>query len=207
MKLLLTGFDPFGQETLNPSYEAIKLLPDRMGSACIEKVLLPVSFENSGAVLKDAINACQPDAVICVGQAGGYAGLAIERIAINLRDASIPDNDGNQPQDQPVVSGGPAAYFSTLPVKDIVSALKANHIPAFISNSAGTYVCNNVMYTLLHEIHSSHLSIPGGFIHVPYTTAQASQKSPVPPSMDLKQIAKGLKTAVETTVASLKAEN
>ena len=122
MKILITGFEPFGGENVNPSYEAVKLLPDRMGQANIIKLQLPVSFEGAAKEVKSALLTHQPDAVLCVGQAGGYAGIGVERIAVNLMDASIPDNEGNQPTDQPIVPNGPAAYFSSLPVKDMVKA-------------------------------------------------------------------------------------
>ena len=195
MKILITGFEPFGGENVNPSYEAVKLLPDRMGQANIIKLQLPVSFEGAAKEVKSALLTHQPDAVLCVGQAGGYAGIGVERIAVNLMDASIPDNEGNQPTDQPIVPNGPAAYFSSLPVKDMVKTLKGEGIPAFVSNSAGTYVCNTVMYTLLHEIHCHCPNVRGGFIHVPSTPDQAAAKVPVPSSMALSLIAKGLEVA------------
>ena len=198
MKLLLTGFEPFGGETSNPSFEAVKRLPERIGSAEIIKTELPVSFKNSGPALISAIEKHHPDAVICVGQAGGYAGIAIERTAVNLQDAAAVDNDCIQPEEQPVVAGGPDGYFSSLPVKRIADALKSNEIPAFVSNSAGTYVCNNVMYTLLHLIHSKQLPIRGGFIHVPFSVEQAACKAPGTPSMALEYMTKGLELAVRT---------
>ena len=168
------------------------------GSAEIIKTELPVSFKNSGPALISAIEKHHPDAVICVGQAGGYAGIAIERTAVNLQDAAAVDNDGIQPEEQPVVADGPDGYFSSLPVKRIADALKSNEIPAFVSNSAGTYVCNNVMYTLLHLIHSKHLPIRGGFIHVPFSVEQAACKAPGTPSMALEYMTKGLELAVRT---------
>lgn len=200
MKVLITGFEPFGSEIVNPSYEAIKLLPDYIGDLEIIKAELPVSFEASGPALIKAITLRQPDAVVCVGQASGYAGVALERVAINLRDASIPDNCGLQPIDQPVVSDGPPAYFSTLPVKKIVNTLQNQGIPAFVSNSAGTYVCNNLMYILLHLIHQERPSMQGGFIHVPYVMEQAANKSPIPPSMELSLITKALELAMKALV-------
>lgn len=200
MKILLTGFEPFNKELINPSCEAVRRLPDRIGGAEIAKAEIPVSFTRSGPVLKEAITACRPDIVLCIGQAGGYAGIAIERIAINLQDASIPDNDGVQPQDQPVAADGPAAYFSSLPVKEIVAGLQADGIPAFLSNSAGTYVCNHLMYTLLHLIHHESRPMQGGFIHVPYSMEQAAAKTPVPPSMELSQITRALERVVRILI-------
>ncbi len=200
MKILLTGFEPFGGETINPSFEAIKQLPDCIGSAEIIKVQLPVSFESSGPVLTEALETYQPDAVICVGQAGGYSGIAVERVAVNLRDATAADNCGIAPEDQPVIAGGPDAYFSSLPVKEITAALKHHGIPAFVSNSAGTYVCNNVMYTLLHLIRSRNLPIQGGFIHVPYSMEQAAHKTSSVPSMALEHMTKGLELAIDVLI-------
>ena len=198
MNVLLTGFAPFGGETINPSYEAVATLPDRIGAIALTKARLPVSFAQSGPALETLLEDCRPDAVICVGQAGGYAGIALERVAINLRDATSPDNDGAQPVNEPVVPGGPAAYFSTLPVKDMAAALRQKGIPAFVSHSAGTYVCNNVMYTLLHLIERKNLPIRGGFVHVPYSMEQAAAKPSGTPSMALSQITRALELAVRT---------
>ncbi len=198
MKVLLTGFEPFGGEAQNPSYEAVAALPDRIGTIALTKAKLPVSFAQSGPALEALVADCQPDVVICVGQAGGYAGIALERVAINLRDATIPDNDGVQPVDEPVIAGGPTAYFSSLPIKGMVFTLKQNGIPAFISNSAGTYVCNNIMYTLLHLIEQKNLPIRGGFIHVPYSMEQAAVKPRGTPSMALSQMTRALELAMRT---------
>lgn len=196
MKVLVTGFEPFGNETVNPSYEAVKRLPDRIGRAEITKAKIPVTFATSGPVLEEAIKRHQPDIVLCVGQAGGYAGIAVERVAVNLQDASIPDNSGEQPEDQPIVPDGPNAYFSSLPVKEMVKALRKEGIPAFVSNSAGTYVCNHLMYILLHRIHLENRAMRGGFIHVPYSMEQAAGKTSVPPSMELSQIARALEVSI-----------
>ena len=198
MKVLFTGFEPFGGESINPSYEAVIHLPQQIGSAEIFKAQLPVSFAQSGPALEALLTGHQPDAVICVGQAGGYTGIALERVAINLRDATTPDNDGVQPVDEPVVPGSPAAYFSSLPVKDMAATLKQNGIPAFVSLSAGTYVCNNVMYTLLHLIERKNLPIRGGFIHVPYSMEQAAAKPSGTPSMAQPQMTRALELVVRT---------
>ena len=129
MKILFTGFEPFGGETVNPSFEAVRRLPERLGTAEIFKAEIPVSFADSGPALEAAMASCHPDAVICVGQAGGYAALAVERVAINLRDAATPDNRGLQPAEQPVVPGGPDACFATLPVKRLAAALEKYGVP------------------------------------------------------------------------------
>ena len=198
MKVLVTGFEPFNKESVNPSFEAVKCLPDHIGRIEVVKAEIPVSFVTSGSVLEKAIESCSPDIVICAGQAGGYTGIAVERVAINLQDAVIPDNYGIQPDDQPVFSDGPNAYFSSLPVKEIVKTLRNEGIPAFVSNSAGTYVCNSLMYTLLHLIHLKYHDIQGGFIHVPYSVEQAAGKTPIPPSMSLQHITKALELAIRT---------
>ena len=196
MKALVTGFEPFGGEQTNPAYEAVALLPERIDSVELIKAKLPVSFNDSGPALAELIRKYQPDVVICVGQAGGYAAIAVERVAINLRDAAAPDNSGVQPEEQPITADGPDAYFSSLPVKKIVAAMRHSSIPAFISNSAGTFVCNNVMYTLLDLIHRNKLPIRGGFIHVPYSSQQVVSKAPNTPSMELTQMARGLEAAI-----------
>lgn len=199
-KVLITGFEPFGGEQTNPSYEAIALMPNEIESAVLIKAKLPVSFEASGQALAALITEHRPDVVICVGQAGGYGAIAVERVAINLRDAASPDNDGVRPEEQPIAVDGPDAYFSSLPVKKIVTAIKLEGIPAFVSNSAGTYVCNNVMYTLLDLIHRNKLPIRGGFIHVPYSTQQAIGKTPNTPSMELDLISRGLQAAIRAII-------
>ena len=205
MKFLITGFEPFGGEKINPSFEAVQLLPAQMEGINITKVRLPVSFARAGKILYDAIDGCRPDAVICVGQAGGYTGIAVERIAVNLQDASLPNNDGVQPIDRPVIAGGPDGYFSALPVKGIVKELQNRGIPAFVSNSAGTYVCNTVMYTLLDRVHHEERPMIGGFIHVPYTAEQAAGKNPGTPGMELTMIAEGLIIAIRASARAQKA--
>lgn len=198
MNILITGFEPFGHETVNPSYQAVKRLPDQIGEARLFKAEIPVTFADSGPTLEEAIARCQPDWVICVGQAGGNAGIALERVAINVQDCSAPDNSGAHPEDHPIAPDGPAAYFSTLPIKQIVKALRSAGIPAFVSNSAGTYVCNHLMYFLLHHIHQKNPAIRGGFIHVPFSREQAACKTPPPPSMELEQIVHALEVSIQS---------
>jgi pyroglutamyl-peptidase len=203
MKVLITGFDPFGGELVNPSYEAVRRLPNSIGGAKLIKLELPTVFADSGAALEQALAKYQPDAVFCVGQAGGYAAIAVEQVAINLRDAQQCDNAGVRPVDEPVIPDGPAAYFATLPVKKIVTALREQDIPAFVSHSAGTFVCNNVMYTLLHWSAVHNAPILGGFIHVPYVPEQAAHKGSSTPSMALEQMERGLKIAIQVTLAQI----
>lgn len=198
MKILFTGFDPFGGEEINPSWEAVKLLPDRIAGAEIVKLCVPTVF---GEAFR-AAGACaareRADAVICVGQAGGRAAVTVERVAINLMDARMPDNAGYMPSDEPVVPGGPAAYFATAPVKAMTEAMRAAGVSAEVSYSAGTFVCNSLLYSLLHA-----LRVPSGFIHLPYTPRQAAGKTPVPPSLALERSVLALRAAAEAAAGEL----
>lgn len=196
MKIMITGFDPFGGEPVNPAYEAVKLLPDEIGGAQIIKLEVPTVFGKAGEVLEANIKAEQPDAVICVGQAGGRSGMTVEKVAINFQDARIPDNDNQQPVDKPIKEDGETAYFATIPVKAMVAKMRENGIPAFISYTAGTYVCNDLMYTLLYLIDKKYPQMRGGFIHVPYAMEQTIDKPIGTASMALPVIAKALEYAV-----------
>lgn len=201
MKILITGFDPFGGETVNPAYEAVKLLPDTIAGAEIIKLEVPTRFHRAGAVLENAMQRHKPDVVICVGQAGGRAVITPEKVAINLMDGRIPDNAGYQPVDVPIQEDGETAYFTSLPVKAMVQRMRDAGIPAAVSYTAGTYVCNYLLYTLLYLIDKKYPNMRGGFIHVPYAMEQVINKPLGTPSMDLRQIARGLETAVEAVVA------
>ena len=201
MKILITGSDPFGGETVNPAYEAVKLLPDTIAGAEIIKLEVPTRFHRAGAVLEDAMQRHKPDAVICVGQAGGRAAITPEKVAINLMDGRIPDNAGYQPVDAPIREDGETAYFTSLPVKAMVQRMRDAGIPAAVSYTAGTYVCNYLLYTLLYLIDKKYPNVRGGFIHVPYAMEQVINKPLGTPSMDLRQIARGLETAVEAVAA------
>ena len=200
MKILITGFDPFGGETVNPAYEAVKLLPDTIAGAEIIKLEVPTQFHRAGVVLEDAMQRHKPDVVICVGQAGGRAAITPEKVAINLMDGRIPDNAGYQPVDVPIQEDGETAYFTSLPVKAMVQRMRDAGIPAAVSYTAGTYVCNYLLYTLLYLIDKKYPHVRGGFIHVPYAMEQVINKPLGTPSMDLRQIARGLETAVEAVV-------
>ncbi|MBO4677124.1 MAG: pyroglutamyl-peptidase I [Oscillospiraceae bacterium] len=167
MTILLTAFDPFGGEGENASQMALEALPDSVAGARLEKLLLPTVFRTSGELAIQAAENIRPDVVLSLGQAGGRKALTPERIAVNLMDARIPDNAGFRPADEPVVPGGPAAYFSTLPVKAMVRAMEAAGVPAMVSNTAGTFVCNSLMYAMLHYAASRRPDLPCGFIHVP----------------------------------------
>ncbi|WLS77779.1 pyroglutamyl-peptidase I [Erwinia pyri] len=172
--VLITAFEPFGGEQINPSWEAVSHLHERMlcGAKIVAKQL-PCAFGASLEALYAAIEEVEPEMVIAVGQAGGRTDVTIERVGINVDDARIPDNAGNQPIDEPIVEGGPAAYFSTLPIKAIVEGIREAGIPASVSQTAGTYVCNHVMYGLMHYLAQHKNAIRGGFIHIPYLPEQA----------------------------------
>lgn len=199
MKVLVTGFDPFGGESINPAYEAVKMLPDEIAGAQIIKREIPTSFIRGTAEVVRQIELCQPDLVLNVGQAGGAAGLRVERVAINLADARIPDNDGAQPVDEPLVQDGAPAYFAKLPVKAMVRGVQAKGYPCQLSYTAGTYVCNAVMYTVLHTVQSNP-HIRAGFVHVPYAASQLEGKAAGTPAMPLADITAALAVAIEAAV-------
>ena len=194
MKLLLTGFDPFGGETINPALEAVKLVSEQLDTVTVIKLEIPTVFHKSLDVLTEAIHTHKPDAVLCVGQAGGRDALTPERVAINIDDAGIPDNDGNQPIDRTIFSDGAPAYFSTLPIKAMVAHIREQGIPAKVSNTAGTFVCNHLMYGLLYTLDKYYPHAKGGFVHVPFIPSQLNGRSL--PSMPLEDIARGLEAAI-----------
>ena len=203
MTILFTGFDPFGGESINPAWEAVKMLPDRIENITIVKRQIPTIFGKAGEEVIKAISETQPDAVICVGQAGGSPGIRLERIAVNLRDARSADNAGYIPTDEPVYPGGNGAYFATIPVKAIRDALTEAGITAGLSNSAGLFVCNDTMYTLLRYIDITAPSLYGGFIHVPFIPEQTNNKAPDTPSMPLTEITRALEIAAAATARAL----
>lgn len=209
MKVLVTGFDPFGGESVNPAFEAVKLLPDVIAGADIVKLEIPTVYTRSAEVVEKAIEAERPDLVICVGQAGGRSTLTVEQVAINLAEARIPDNDGEQPVGQPLREDGDTAYFATVPVKAMVAAIREAGMPAFVSYTAGTFVCNSIMYHVLYLLDRRFPGVKGGFIHVPYAPEQVVDKPNGTPFMPLGEIARGLEAAIaaavrgdETTVAA-----
>lgn len=199
MKILVTGFDPFGGEKMNPSIESVKKLPDRIAEAEIIKLEIPTVAYKSLSIIKDAIYQYQPDIILSVGQAGGQSDLTIERVGINVLDFSIKDNEGNQPIDEAIFKDGPAAYFSNLPIKAIVKKIQEEGIPASISNTAGTFVCNHVLYGVRYMLEQEFPTIKSGFIHIPYLPEQVIKKTNVP-SMALDVISKGLICAIQAIV-------
>ena len=195
MKLLLTAFTPFGGESINPALEAVKQVKDKISNLDIVKFEVPTVFNKSIQTVIEAMEKEKPDYVLCVGQAGGRAGITPERVAINIDDARIPDNEGNQPIDRTIHSDGENAYFSNLPVKAVVEAIKKAGLTSSLSNSAGTYVCNHLMYGVLYHIDKIYKGMKGGFIHVPYIPEQTVDK-PDKPSMPLEDIVRGLEAAI-----------
>jgi len=196
MKILVTGFDPFGGETVNPAIESVKRLPDRIGNVEIIKLEIPTVIGKSVALIKTAIELHHPDVVLSVGQAGGRPDITVERIGINIDDCRITDNEGNQPVDMKVAADGPAAYFATLPIKAMVNNIKAHGIPASVSNSAGTFICNHVLYGVAHIVATQYPAMKSGFIHIPFLPQQVLNK-PGMPSMTLDVIVQGLVCAIE----------
>ena len=188
MKLLITGFDPFGGGEINPSWEAVRRLPDRIGEYELCKLQIPTIYGIAAETVLQAAEGFAPDVIICVGQAGGRAAVTPERIGINVRAAKIPDNAGNQPVEQPVVAGGPDGIFSTLPVKAMVDGITGAGLPGAVSNSAGTFVCNDVLYTLLY--HYQNTAVRVGFVHVPWLPEQGT------PNLPLEDTIKALELAI-----------
>ena len=193
MTIIVTGFDPFGGEKINPSIECVKALPEIEGVELI-RLELPTVFKESAKRLNEVINDVKPDAVLSVGQAGGRPGITMERIAINVDDARIPDNICQQPIDEAIQLDGEAAYFTTLPIKRIVKAIREAGISAEVSNSAGTFVCNHIMYQALFAATKADKPFKAGFMHIPFIPEQTTDK----PSLPLEESTKALQIAIET---------
>ncbi len=188
-RLLITGFDPFGGESINPAWEAVKLLPKEIGAYTLHKLQIPTVFGlGAEAVLAEA-QELKPELILCIGQAGGRSAVTPERIAVNIRDAKIPDNEGNQPVGEYVLPQGPAAYFATVDVMQMVKNAQKQGCSATVSNSAGAFVCNDVLYTLLHCFHGTDTLV--GFIHVPWLPEQGN------PSLPVEQTVAALQAMIE----------
>ena len=203
MKILVTGFDPFGGEKINPALETIKRLPDTILGAQIIKLEIPTVVGKSLAKITEAVEKENPNVVLSIGQAGGRSEITVERVGINIDDCRIPDNEGNQPIDEPVIKGGPAAYFVTVPIKAIVENIKAHNIPASISNTAGTFICNHVCYGVAHLAAARTAAgkpMKSGFIHIPFLPEQVIGKPAFTPSMSLETIVSGITHALEAIV-------
>ena len=191
-KLLITGFDPFGGASVNPAREAVMALPDVVGDYALTKLEIPTVFGLAAETVLRAAEALCPDVILCVGQAGGRAAITPEVVAINLQEASIPDNHGNQPRNIPVAENAPAAYFSTLPVRAMAEAVKAVGVPCALSYSAGVFVCNDLLYTLLHHYDGTDTRV--GFVHIPYLPEQAKEGVA---SLPLEDAVRGLTAAIQ----------
>ena len=201
MRVLLTGFDPFGGESVNPSYEAARLVRAPAGVE-LTVAEIPTVFGESLSILNKELRSSRPDAVLLLGQAAGRRALTPERIAVNCEDARIPDNAGCAPQDVPVIPGAPAAYFSTLPIRRMTEAIRAAGVPAEISNTAGTFVCNALMFGLLHTLATEYPGVRGGFLHVPCIPEQAGRMPEGTFTLPLPEIARGLEAAIRAIAES-----
>lgn len=220
-KILVTGFEPFGGEKINPAWEAVKALPETIGGAQVIKLHVPVEFGAGAQKVIDALEAERPEIVLCVGQAGGRSKITPEFVGINWAHARIPDNAGKQPLSRRIIDGAPDAYFASLPVNAMVAAMNQVEIPAAVSYTAGTYVCNDVMYQVLHALATRFPETRGTFLHVPFATEQvveknaaaaetgaagekaaAGEKKHQVPSMSLEMMTRGLQVALEAALVN-----
>ncbi len=200
--ILLTGFEPFGGERINPSQEIVRALDgETIAAHRVIGAILPVTFSATVPMLENLLTTHRPALVLALGQAGGRSEISLERVAVNLIDARIADNDGRQPIDEAVIAGAPGAYFSTLPVKAIEARLRTLGIPAAPSLSAGSFVCNQVFFGLAHLLATQHTSTRGGFVHVPWLPEQAAQRGGQP-SMALATMIDGVRAALECAIAT-----
>jgi pyroglutamyl-peptidase len=188
--LLITGFDPFGGATVNPSWEAVAKLPDRIGNWMLCKLQIPTVFSLAAQTVLEKAQEVNPAAILCLGVAAGRSAVTPERIGINVRSARIPDNHGNQPKDQPVIPHGPDGLFSTMPVSAMAAAIEEIGLPGAVSNTAGTFVCNDVLYTLLHHYHGTGVKV--GFLHVPQLPEQGD------PSLPLADTIRAITAAIQS---------
>ena len=225
MKILVTGFDPFGGEAVNPALETVKRLPEKIGGAEIIRLEVPTVWQKSLQTIAQAIETYDPDVILSVGQAGGRADITVERVGINVDDYRITDNEGNRIIDEPVVPGGPAAYFVTVPIKAMVAKMQERGIAASVSNTAGTFVCNHVTYGVCHLLATKYPGKRSGFLHIPYLPEQAAGRADIPsvpeqaagradipsvqaqaagraniPSMPLERMVEGVTAAIEAIV-------
>ncbi|MEP7157491.1 MAG: pyroglutamyl-peptidase I [Betaproteobacteria bacterium] len=198
-RILVTGFTPFGGEDTNPSWELVKQLPDTIGGYRIEKLRVPTEFGKAIEVAAKAMDKLQPQVVLCFGQAGGRSRMSVERVAINVDDARIPDNAGRQVIDEPIRNGAPAAYFCSVPVKAMVAGMTRAGAPAEVSNSAGTFVCNHLIYGVLHHIATQGYAMRAGFIHVPFMESQILARQDTA-GMSLDTMIAGAKAAIMAAV-------
>ena len=201
--LLVTGFEPFGGDSLNPSFEAVRRLPEELAGLRVIGRCLPTVFGAAPEVLRAAVTEVEPVLALCVGQADGRAEINLERVALNLDDARIPDNEGAQPLERTIIAGAPAAYLTTFPVHAIVAGLGRHGIPARVSGTAGTFVCNHVFFALSHLIATERPWLRGGFVHVPFLPEQVATRHPGSPSMAVELVVRALALAIEISIAEI----
>ena len=202
MKVLLTGFDPFGGEKINPAWEAVKQVSDEISGAKVEKLMIPTVFGKGPDTIFKKIDEIKPDLVLSIGQAGGRAQIAVEYVGVNVRVARIPDNEGNEPMYEKINPEGPDAYISNLPVPEIASYLKENGVPAYVSYTAGAYVCNDVLYSVRDYVETKGLGIKSGFIHVPFIADQVMDKPAETAFMSVEDIVRAIELSIEKIVES-----
>lgn len=200
MKILVTGFEPFGKETYNPSLEVLNLLPDEIGDTAIVKAVLPVVRYESLERMQRLIEQEKPDAILSLGVAGGRSAVTPERTAVNIDDFRIPDNGGFQPVDERIFADGPDAYFTALPYRQMIRAIKDRGIAASLSESAGTFVCNHVFYGTRYYCEKNHPHIRSGFMHIPYAQEQGIKDSP---SLALSEIGEAVREALSAIADTL----
>jgi pyroglutamyl-peptidase len=204
MKVLLTGFEPFGSSQVNPSAQVVRTLArDGIPGVALHSAILPVDRQGGPATLLNAVRALHPDAILCLGEATRRMAISIERVALNLLDYRMADNAGHQAIDEPIVPNGPAAYFVTLPVRAMLEAVRAAGIPAELSLSAGAFLCNQVTYELLHYLTTYQLDIPAGFVHVPALPEQVTNAYPPVPSMALETMVRGICAVIGALQAAI----
>ena len=201
--ILVTAFDPFGGEDINPALEAMRRLPSKLGEVDILKVEVPTSFSRCFEVVRNAIDENRPLAIIMLGQAGGREAISVEEVAVNLDEARIPDNDGEQPRNRRIIEDGPSEYRSSLPIGEIIATVSDLGLPCVASTSAGTFVCNHLFYLVMHLLSKNRLSkdgmIPAGFIHVPYETSQTIGKEGVY-SLPIEEMVKAVMAIIEVVI-------
>ncbi|MDO4170148.1 MAG: pyroglutamyl-peptidase I [Lachnospiraceae bacterium] len=202
MKILVTGFDPFGGEPINPAIETVKRLPDTIAGSQIIKLEVPTVCHKSLRVIDEAIAKYDPDVILSIGQAGGRSDITVERVGINIDDCRIPDNEGNQIIDEPVYPDGPAAYFVTLPIKSMVQKIQEKGIPASVSNTAGTFVCNHVTYGVCHLVATKYPGKRSGFIHIPFLPQQVITQKDMP-SMSQDLMVEAITAALEAIIETV----
>jgi len=204
MKVLLTGFEPFGGSQVNPSAQVVRTLArDGLPGVALHSAILPVDRRGGPATLLNAVRALHPDAILCLGEATRRMAISIERVAINLLDYRMADNAGHQAMDEPIVPDGPAAYFVTLPVRALLEAVRAAGIPAELSLSAGAFLCNQVTYELLHYLTTYQFDIPAGFVHLPALPEQVTNAYPPVPSMALETMVRGICAVIGALQAAI----